>query len=152
MLLAGQDLRCDAPSGYVCGLGDRLGATVLLPFIASLIILVAFTAAAVWYLMTLIETYLVLGGGAILMALRGSEMTGGIFQRFLSRAIALGIRLMFIILTLAVVMQLANNWLIVTQTTPDITVSMLLYLIANSFMFGITVLGVPYLPSSPMIR
>jgi type IV secretion system protein TrbL len=133
---------------WVSALKGNIGATVLLPLIASLIILVAFTVAAVWYLMTSIEMYLVIGGGAILMALGGAEMTGAIFQRFLSRAIGLGMRLMFIILTLAVGMQLANNWLIVTQTTPDITVSMLLYLIANSFMFGITVLGVPYLASS----
>jgi P-type conjugative transfer protein TrbL len=118
-----------------------------LVIVSSLLILIAFTVAAVWYLVTFIEMYLVIGGGSILIALGGSEMTGAIFQRFLSKAIGLGIRGMFIILTLGVGMQLANGWLLAVQTTP-VTPTMLFYLIANAVMFLLVVLAVPHTAAS----
>jgi P-type conjugative transfer protein TrbL len=120
----------------------------LLVLASSLIVLIAFTVAAAWFLTTFIEMYLVIGGGSILIALGGSEMTGAIFQRFLSKVIALGIRGMFIILTLGVGMQLANGWLAAIQTAPAITPAMLFYLIANAVMFLLVVLAVPHTAAS----
>jgi P-type conjugative transfer protein TrbL len=115
---------------------------------SSLTILISFTIAASWYLVTFIEMYIVTGGGSIMIALGGSEMTGAIFQRFLSKVIALGIRGMFIILTLGVGMQLANGWLAAIQTAPAITPAMLFYLIANAVMFLLVVLAVPHTAAS----
>jgi P-type conjugative transfer protein TrbL len=115
---------------------------------SSLIILIAFTIAASWYLVTFIEMYIVTGGGSIMIALGGSEITGAIFQRFLSKVIALGIRGMFIVLTLGVGMQFANGWLVAIQTAPSITPAMLFYLIANAVMFLLVVLAVPYTAAS----
>jgi P-type conjugative transfer protein TrbL len=115
---------------------------------SSLIVLIAFTVVAAWFLTTFIEMYLVIGGGSILVALGGSEMTGAIFQRFLSKVIALGIRGMFIILTLGVGMQLANGWLAAIQIAPAITPAMLFYLIANAVMFLLVVLAVPHTAAS----
>jgi P-type conjugative transfer protein TrbL len=126
---------------------DPVLATLLV-LATSLIVLIAFTLAAAWFLTTFIEMYLVIGGGSILIALGGSEITGAIFQRFLSKVIALGIRGMFIILTLGVGMQLANGWLAAIQTASAITPAMLFYLIANAVMFLLVVLAVPHTAAS----
>ena len=134
-------------TGVIKG-GAGLGTAIILPLISSLIIVIAFTIAAAWYLVTTIEMYMVMGGGSVLIALGGSPFTAALFQRFLSKVIALGIRLMFIILTLGVGMQLANGWLAAIQSAPVLTSAMFFYLIANAIMFLITVLGVPYMASA----
>ena len=127
--------------------GDATYA-ILLPIISAVIVVIAFTVTAAWYLLTFIEMYMVTGGGAVLIALGGSTITGAIFQRVLSKVIALGIRTMFLILTLGVGMKLANGWLAAVQSVRAVTPDMLFYLIANAVMFLITVLGVPYMASS----
>lgn len=128
--------------------GDSGGGVILLPVLAAFVIVLAFTIAAAWYLMTMIEMYILIAGGSIVTALGGSPFTGALWTRLISRVIGLGLRLMFIILTLGVGMQLANNWLTFVQSASNITPTEFFYLIANAIMFLITVLGVPYMVSS----
>jgi P-type conjugative transfer protein TrbL len=127
--------------------GDAANA-IILPILAAIIIVIAFTIVAAWYLLTFIEMYTVTGGGVVLIALGGSSISGAIFQRVLSKVISLGIRIMFLILTLGVGMKLANGCLAAVQSVPAVTPDMLFYLIANAVMLLITVLGVPYMASS----
>jgi P-type conjugative transfer protein TrbL len=149
--MAGTIMQSFTLGAFFTGLFKSGSDPVLAAFlviVSSLLVLISFTIAASWYLVTFIEMYIVTGGGSILIALGGSEMTGAIFQRFLSKVIALGIRGMFIILTLGVGMQLANGWLAAIQTAPAITPAMLFYLIANAVMFLLVVLAVPHTAAS----
>src|SRR5260370_20349801 len=121
-------------TGVIKG-GTGLGTAIILPLISSLIIVIAFTIAAAWYLVTTIEMYMVMGGGSVLIALGGSAFTPALFQRSLSKVIALRIRLMFIILTLGVGMHLPNAWLAPIPSAPVLPTAMFFYPIGNAIMF-----------------
>ncbi len=78
--------------------------------ICGFFVLFAFTITAAALLFTLVEMYLVVGGGVLLLGLGGSRFTASAAEGYFPFVIRVGVRLFFYYLVLAVGVQLATEW------------------------------------------
>jgi type IV secretion system protein TrbL len=78
--------------------------------VCGFFVLLAFTIAAAMLLFTLVESYLAVGGGVILLAFGGSRFTASAAEGYFPFVIRVGVRLLFFYLVLGVGVQLANQW------------------------------------------
>jgi type IV secretion system protein TrbL len=77
---------------------------------SAFIVLLAFVITAAMLLLTLIESYLVVGGGVILLGLGANRFTAPAAEGYFGYVIRVGVRLLFFYLVLAIGVQMANNW------------------------------------------
>ena len=73
-------------------------------------VLLAFTITAAMLLFTLVEAYIAIGGGVILLGFGGNRFTASAAEGYFPFVIRVGVRLLFYYLVLAVGVQLANQW------------------------------------------
>jgi len=78
--------------------------------VSAFIVLLSFVATASMLLLTLIESYLVVGGGVILLALGANRFTAPAAEGYFGYVIRVGVRLLFFYLVLAVGVQMATQW------------------------------------------
>jgi type IV secretion system protein TrbL len=78
--------------------------------ICGFVVLLAFTIAAIALLFTLVESYIAIGGGVLLLGFGGSRFTTSAAEGYFPFVIRVGVRLLFYYLVLAVGVQLANQW------------------------------------------
>jgi len=78
--------------------------------VAAFIVLLAFVITAATLLLSLIEAYLVVGGGVILLGLGANRFTAPAAEGYFSYVIRIGMRLLFFYLVLAIGVQMANQW------------------------------------------
>lgn len=76
----------------------------------SLVILFAFTLSAAALLFTLVETYIAVGGGVILLGFAGNRFTASAAEGYFPFVIRVGVRLLFYYLVLAIGVQIATDW------------------------------------------
>jgi type IV secretion system protein TrbL len=74
------------------------------------VVLFAFTITAIALLFTLVEAYIAVSGGIILLGFGGSRFTASAAEGYFPFVIRVGVRLLFFYLVLAVGVQLANQW------------------------------------------
>ena len=60
--------------------------------------------------MTLIESFVVLSGGVLLLGFSGSSFTKGIAERYLSYVVSVGVKLFTIYLVMGVGVEVASGW------------------------------------------
>ncbi len=77
---------------------------------SAFIVLIAFVVTAAMLLLTLIESYLVVGGGVILLGLGANRFTAPAAEGYFGYVIRVGVRLLFFYLVLAIGVQMANQW------------------------------------------
>src|SRR5215469_10297955 len=78
--------------------------------VSAFVVLLSFVITASMLLLTLIESYLVVGGGVILLGLGASRFTAPAAEGYFGYVIRVGIRLLFFYLVLAIGVQMANQW------------------------------------------
>ena len=78
--------------------------------ISAFVVLLSFVITAAMLLLTLIESYLVVGGGVILLGLGANRFTAPAAEGYFSYVIRVGVRLLFFYLVLAIGVQMANQW------------------------------------------
>ncbi|MGH7842809.1 MAG: P-type conjugative transfer protein TrbL [Candidatus Binataceae bacterium] len=78
--------------------------------VSAFIVLIAFVVTAAMLLLTLIESYLVVGGGVILLGLGANRFTAPAAEGYFGYVIRVGVRLLFFYLVLAIGVQMANQW------------------------------------------
>jgi type IV secretion system protein TrbL len=78
--------------------------------VAAFIVLLAFVITASMLLLTLVESYLVIGGGVILLGRGANRFTAPAAEGYFGYVIRVGVRLLFFYLVLAVGVQMANQW------------------------------------------
>jgi type IV secretion system protein TrbL len=78
--------------------------------VCGFVVLLGFTITAIALLFTLVEAYIAIGGGVILLGFGGSRFTASASEGFFPFVIRVGVRLLFYYLVLAVGVQLANQW------------------------------------------
>jgi type IV secretion system protein TrbL len=78
--------------------------------VAAFIVLLSFVITASMLLLTLIESYLVVGGGVILLGLGANRFTAPAAEGYFGYVIRVGVRLLFFYLVLAVGVQMATQW------------------------------------------
>ena len=82
----------------------------LVAAIASLLTFLAFVIIAAQLALSLIEMYIVIGGGVLLLGFAGSHWTMPFAERYLSYAVAIGIKLFVLYLIIGVGTALAASW------------------------------------------
>ena len=78
--------------------------------VAAFFVLLSFVVTAAMLILTLIEAYLVVGGGVILLGLGANRFTAPAAEGYFGYVIRVGVRLLFFYLVLAVGVQMANQW------------------------------------------
>ena len=143
--------------------------------VSAFIILLSFVIAAAALTFTLIESYLVIGGAALLLGFGGSRWTASIAEGYFGYVIRVGTRLLFFYLVLGIGMQIATQWqaailaachpvstvfpwwstygsppkpIVTTVCSNTVPVRTMLNLTAMSIVFLIVTLAVPYTAAS----
>jgi len=78
--------------------------------ISAFVVLLSFVITAAMLLLTLIEAYLVVGGGVILLGFGANRFTATAAEGYFGFVIRVGVRLLFFYLVLAIGVQMANQW------------------------------------------
>lgn len=78
--------------------------------VSGFVVLFAFTITAAMLLFTLVEAYLMVGGGVILLGFGGNRFTAAAGEGYFPFVIRVGVRLLFFYLVLAVGVELATAW------------------------------------------
>jgi type IV secretion system protein TrbL len=78
--------------------------------VSGFVVLLAFTITAIALLFTLVESYIAIGGGVILLGFGGSRFTASAAEGYFPFVIRVGVRLLFFYLVLGVGVLLANQW------------------------------------------
>lgn len=82
----------------------------LLVIAVSIAIILSFVYIAIEYIMTTIESYIVLGMGLVLMGFSGSQWTRDFSQKYIGYAFSVGVKLMVLTLILSVIISITANW------------------------------------------
>jgi type IV secretion system protein TrbL len=78
--------------------------------LSAFVVLLAFVVTAAMLLLTLIESYLVVGGGVLLLGFGANRFTAPAAEGYFGYVIRVGVRLLFFYLVLAVGVQMATQW------------------------------------------
>jgi len=78
--------------------------------VSAFFVLLSFVIAAAALMLALIESYLVVGGTALLLGFAGSRWTASFAEGYFSYVVKLGTRLLFFYLVLGIGVQLATQW------------------------------------------
>jgi len=143
--------------------------------VSAFFILLSFVIAAAALMLTLIESYLVIGGAALLLGFGASRWTASIAEGYFSYVVRVGTRLLFFYLVLGIGVQIATQWqaalnaacnpvatalpwystyglppkaIMTTVCSNAIPVRTMLDLTALSIVFLIVTLAVPYTAAS----
>jgi type IV secretion system protein TrbL len=119
----------------------------LVAAIAALLSFLAFVVIAGQLALTLIEMYVIIGGGVLLLGFAGSRWTIPFAERYLSYAVAVGIKLFVLYLIIGVGTALAASWgatLAAAGTSP----SDLFAILGASLVYMIVAWQIPSFASS----
>jgi type IV secretion system protein TrbL len=83
---------------------------VIVQSVSAFVVLLAFVVTAAMLLLTLIESYLVVGGGVLLLGLGANRFTAPAAEGYFGYVLRVGVRLLFFYLVLAVGVQMGNEW------------------------------------------
>jgi len=78
--------------------------------VSAFVVLIAFVVTASVLLLTLVEAYLVIAGGIILLGFGANRFTAHAAEGYFGYVIRVGVRLLFFYLVLAVGVQMADDW------------------------------------------
>ena len=103
--IAGNLLSGAANSGWMGSFGTALALVF-----AALLAFLAFLGLTVQLVVTLVESYLVVGAGFIFLGFGGSRWTAPYVERFIAFAVSTGVKVMVLYLLLGAGMALTNTW------------------------------------------
>ena len=78
--------------------------------VSAFVVLLSFVITAAMLLLTLIESYLVVGGGVLLLGFGANRFTAPAAEGYFGYVLRVGVRLLFFYLVLAIGVQMANQW------------------------------------------
>jgi type IV secretion system protein TrbL len=78
--------------------------------VSAFVVLLSFVITASMLLLTLIESYVVVGGGVILLGLGANRFTAPAAEGYFGYVVRVGVRLLFFYLVLAIGVQMATQW------------------------------------------
>ncbi len=143
--------------------------------VAAFFVLLSFVTTAAMLILTLIEAYLVVGGGVILLGLGANRFTAPAAEGYFGYVIRVGVRLLFFYLVLAVGVQMATQWsaaleaackpvpatlpwfatygvppssIVTTVCSGSLSVSTMLTYAALAIIFMIVTIAVPHMAAS----
>jgi type IV secretion system protein TrbL len=86
-----------------------MGNALTLVFCA-VVIFIAYLAIAIQFVFALVESYLVIGGGCILLGFGGSRWTAPYVERYLAYSVSVGLKILILYLLVGAGMTLSQGW------------------------------------------
>src|SRR5215472_16663039 len=111
--ITGNLLSGAASSGWLGNFGTALSLVF-----AALLAFLAFLGLTVQLVVTLVESYLVVGAGFIFLGFGGSRWTAPYVERFISLAVSTGVKIMVLYLLLGAGLTLTNGWVAAARAIP----------------------------------
>lgn len=111
--ITGNLLNGAASSGWMGNFGTALSLVF-----AALLAFLAFLGLTVQLVVTLVESYLVVGAGFIFLGFGGSRWTAPYVERYISLAVSTGVKVMVLYLLLGAGLTLTNGWVAAAQAIP----------------------------------
>jgi type IV secretion system protein TrbL len=112
--ITGHLLSGAASSGWLGNIGTALSLVF-----AALLAFLAFLGLTVQLVVTLVESYLVVGAGFIFLGFGGSRWTAPYVERYISLAVSTGVKVMVLYLLLGAGLTLTNGWVVAARAIPD---------------------------------
>src|SRR5712692_10549861 len=78
--------------------------------VSAFFVLLSFVITAAMLLLTMIESYLVVGGGVLLLGFGANRFTAPAAEGYFGYVLRVGVRLLFFYLVLAIGVQMTNQW------------------------------------------
>lgn len=91
------------------GFLTNMGTALTLVFCA-VVIFIAYVAVAIQFVVALVESYLVIGAGVILLGFGGSRWTAPYVERYLAYAVSVGLKILILYLLVGAGMTLSQGW------------------------------------------
>ncbi len=118
---------------------------------AAVVILVAYSAITVHFMLAMIESYLVIGAGYIFLGFGGSRWTAPYAEKYVSQVVSVGARLMVFYLVIGLGQQFATQWIADSQvaaTGASANLSLSWTLAAQVAMYAVICWTLPKLVSN----
>ncbi len=127
-----------------------LGGLVIVVTIA---IILSFVYIAIEYVMTMIESYIVLGMGLVLMGFSGSQWTRDFSQKYIGYAFSVGVKLMVLTLIISLIISISSTWpndvrAALTGTDMFAWIQPMFMISASSILLALLAIKIPSLASS----
>jgi len=138
--LAGQILLSVGSIGFLAHPAGNVVASI-----TSLIVLLAFTAIAAQLCLVLVETYIVLTAGILLLGFAGSSITAPLADRYIAYSVRVGIRILLLLLLTGVGAELADTWSLLVQrgSVYPANLQPFFEVLAGSLVFALVVWRIP---------
>jgi type IV secretion system protein TrbL len=100
--------------------------TCIAVMIAAALVVLAFVAIAIQYIVAIVESYLVVSAGVIFLGFGGSRWTTPYVERYIGLGVSTGVKIMILYMLIGVGMNLSGGWLdeavgIGTSPNPSMT-------------------------------
>jgi type IV secretion system protein TrbL len=100
--------------------------TCIAVIIAAALVVLAFVAVTIQYVVAVVESYLVVSAGVIFLGFGGSRWSTPYVERYIGLGVATGVKIMILYMLIGVGMSLSNGWLneasgIGTSPNPSMT-------------------------------
>jgi type IV secretion system protein TrbL len=94
--------------------------------LSAALVVLAFIAVAIQYIVAIVESYLVVSAGVIFLGFGGSRWTTPYVERYIGLGVSTGVKIMLLYMLIGVGMNLSNGWLneavgIGSSTNPSMT-------------------------------
>lgn len=101
-------------------------ATCLAVLLAAALVVLAFIAITIQYVVAVVESYLVVSAGVIFLGFGGSRWSTPYVERYIGLGVSTGVKIMILYMLIGVGMSLSNGWLneaagIGTSPNPSMT-------------------------------
>ncbi len=122
--------------------------SVLLIFFCVVFIFLSYLVIALQALLTTVESYVVLGGGTLLLGFGGWHGTSDIARRVITYTVAVGVKLMLLTLLVGAGNSLAKQWQVMIPTISVLDFDSMLTVAGSCAAFALICWKVPSLTSS----
>lgn len=101
-------------------------ATCIAVMVAAALVVLAFVAVTIQYIVAIVESYLVVSAGVIFLGFGGSRWTTPYVERYIGLGVSTGVKIMILYMLIGVGLNLSNGWLdeavgIGTSPNPSMT-------------------------------
>ena len=121
--------------------GDPIG--VLVGGLTAFAILLSFIAMAAIMTRALIESWIVLAGGPFFLGFAPFRLTAALADNFITYAVYVGIKLFLLILLIATVNGVVQEWATLIATTPTYNFQLLFELLAGAIILAVAIWTIP---------
>ncbi len=120
-------------------------------YMAAPFVAIAFAVIAGFMVVTLVEAYLVIGGGVLMLGFAGSRWTATLAEGYVLYAVKVGVRLLVLYLLIGAGMSLPQTWIDMIQSFPEGAAarrSVIYEIVGSSLVLALVVWRAPMFASS----